>query len=182
MFFYTFFISKRFLHIVYTFKNEYYFVTGYNADGVKISSENKHVKRYSNIHLNCSSNMIPIGKTSHLEVSGKSFTKITLLPNGECLSSVLGKTCTPAVCACSKRGLWYSHIYDVFQHVGVINITCSMILEVQGSSSDSIIVKIIGKQKNISNLCSDNIYVRYEAGCKYIFRNQKVELQNKLDF
>ncbi|CAG2217650.1 unnamed protein product [Mytilus edulis] len=113
------------------------------SQGSVLLSAKRHVKRYENVVLNCSSDTIPLGKTANLEVNGKSFTAITLLSTGECFSSILRNQCTPDVCACSSRGVWFSHIYDVVQHVGRINITCSMILKVHGSSSDSVRVNVI---------------------------------------
>ncbi|CAG2225765.1 TTN [Mytilus edulis] len=113
------------------------------TQGSVLLTAKQHVKRYENVGLNCSSDTIPLGKTANLEVNGKSFTAITLLSTGECFSSILRNQCTPDVCACSSRGLWFSHIYDVVQHVGRINITCSMILKEHGSSSDSVQVNVI---------------------------------------
>lgn len=117
---------------------------GSTAHGFVNLSGNQNVKRFSNVRLNCSSNSRPFANTASIQVDGKSYTAITL-QNGNCFSSVLGKYCTPNVCECSNRGLWYSHTHKVAQHIGVVNFTCLMTFEGYGSFTDSITVKIIGK-------------------------------------
>ncbi|XP_052080110.1 titin-like isoform X3 [Mytilus californianus] len=108
---------------------------------VKLSG-NQHVKRFGNVRLNCSSNNTPIANTASIQIDGKSYTTITL-KGDDCFSSILGKKCTPDVCECSNRGLWYSHTYKIVQHVGVVNFICLMTFKANGLLSDSISVKII---------------------------------------
>lgn len=98
-----------------------------------------------NLKLNCSSYNTPIANQASIHIDGKLYTTILLL-DGECLYGDRGTKCTPDVCVCSNRGLWFSYTYNVVQDVGVVNFKCLMTFNASGSVSDSISVNIIGKQ------------------------------------
>lgn len=130
-------------------------IVGFIAHGSVILLVNQYVKRYSNLKLNCTADTVPRGHTARIDVNGQSYTSITFL-DGECFSTVLEKLCTPDVCTCSRQGLWYSHIYNIVEHEAIIEITCSMIVKLQGEISHSIKVNIIGLYRTLfSNFCSD---------------------------
>ncbi|CAC5393433.1 unnamed protein product [Mytilus coruscus] len=114
----------------------------FTAQGFVKLSGNPHVKYLGNLKLNCSSDNTPIANQASIHINGKSYTTIILL-DGECFYGDLRTKCTPGVCVCSNRGLWYSYTYKVVQDVGVVNFKCLMTFNAYGSDSDSISVNII---------------------------------------
>ncbi|CAG2218516.1 CHT1 [Mytilus edulis] len=112
------------------------------AQGFVKLSGNQQIRRFGIVRLNCSSNHTPIENEARIQIDGKPYTTISSLSVG-CLSSVLAVVCQPYACACSNRGLWFSHTYKVVQHIGVINFTCLMTFKRYGSYSNSISVKVI---------------------------------------
>lgn len=110
--------------------------------GIKLYGE-KVVKRYDFIHLNCTTESMPIGNSIEIHANQESFT-LRLLKE-KCFSSAMGGQCAPAFCQCSPSGLWYSHIYQADQSEGQLEVACSMLFKSTGILSDSIQVEIVGK-------------------------------------
>lgn len=103
----------------------------------------KLVKRYDNITINCSSDIIPIVNTADIYVE-KSFYNMRH-HKGSCFSTALQSKCSPDICQCSSQGLWYSHSYNVTQPDGDIYIECAMVFGLKEVFSDRIRVQIVGK-------------------------------------
>lgn len=104
----------------------------------------KFAKQNDSIYFNCSSDTVPIGMAANLQVNEVSYSTTRLI-DGECFSTVFGNICSLDKCTCSKKGLWYSHIYKIVQEEGsIITISCSMTFK-QRSLSNSIQVQIVGE-------------------------------------
>lgn len=104
----------------------------------------RFAKPHDKIHLNCSSDTVPIGMAASWQVNEMSYSTTRLI-DGVCFSTVFSRKCSLDICSCSKKGLWYSHIYDTVQDEGeIVTITCTMTFK-HKSLSDSIQVTMIGK-------------------------------------
>lgn len=101
------------------------------------------VKRYDKIHINCSSDTMPITAAADIYVE-EAFYNIRYYA-GKCFTTTQTGTCLPEVCQCSSRGLWYSHSFNVTQPDGFIYIKCSMLFDLREVYSDSLKVRIVGK-------------------------------------
>lgn len=102
------------------------------------------VKRYDKLHLNCSTDTVPVGNAADIKVNEKSFTIVTL-SNDKCYSTVLGKECVPDICECSTNGLWFTHVYQANESEGFVDFKCSMTFGSHGPLFDHFQLRIIGK-------------------------------------
>lgn len=101
------------------------------------------VKRYDKMHINCSSDTVPLVNAADIYVE-EAFFNIRYY-RGRCFTTALTSTCLPEVCQCSSRGLWYSHSFNVTYPDGFIYIRCSMLFGLKEVYSENMNVRIVGK-------------------------------------
>lgn len=106
---------------------------------------NPFAQREKDIHLNCSSDVVPFGQTAEFLVNNMTYTNIRK-HKWVCFNTKLNKTCSSRSCSCAGDRKSYTLTLKPMKNVNQVTFLCRM--KFTGGtvkSSTELVVTILGK-------------------------------------
>lgn len=104
-----------------------------------------YVQKGRKVHLNCSTDSVPIGKTVEFLADDETVTNIIKL-DGVCFNTIYNRVCTKDSCSCSVDDRFYTLFYSPPDYKTIISFVCKMKFgRNRIQYSNKAIVNILGK-------------------------------------